>query len=120
MPFVSLWDEPPKPVIKKPEVKPIIKKDIVEEVKKIEAKPQPTTTKRHKYIITAGTNRRGRPIYLAGYDDCEDWLLSAVPYATTKTHCYRLIDSAKAAYKNKELQFGKKVDIPDFQIIEVQ
>ena len=48
-----------------------------------------------KYFIKAYTAKStGKQMYLASWDDSTDWMISAVPFATTKERCEYLIDKA--------------------------
>ena len=48
-----------------------------------------------KYFIKAYTVKStGKQMYLASWDDSTDWMISAIPFATTKERCEYLIDKA--------------------------
>lgn len=76
-----------------------------------------------KYVVTAGVNKIGRQLYISSYDDApNDWSISVVPYATTKTRCNELIALANKELKEqaeKKRFRSKQIDIP-FEIKEWQ
>ena len=76
---------------------------------------------RQRYVITAGKNKAGRQLYISSYDDAPtDWLVSVVPYITTKTRCYELLVTVRRDLKNAETKSMIKrmqKDIP-LEIVE--
>lgn len=76
------------------------------------------TLNNKKYIILAGTNLYGRQLYLKGYNDCDDWEISAVPYLTTEKRCHELIEKATKYLKDKVDMFGRHAEIPKFELVE--
>ena len=72
-----------------------------------------------KYVIVAGENRIGRTLYLSGFDDAEDQMISVVPYPTSKERCERMIsaqikkeaeaDKATVAVKRSRIKYQYKI-----------
>lgn len=54
-----------------------------------------TNSKKGRYVIHAMKNKVGKQMYLSSWDDApEQWCISLIPYATTKSRCYKLIEKA--------------------------
>lgn len=122
----SLWDTPiPQPVVKpKPRQVVITQEEKKEEKPVVEKVIKQTTypnNKRCKYVITAGKNKVGRQLYLCSWDDAPtEWMITVVPYPTTKTRCYELISLAKRQIKedkDNKIVGKRNKDIP-FEIVE--
>lgn len=70
-----------------------------------------------KFIIKAYINKRtNRQMYLSGWDDCYDFNISAVPYATTKERCEKIIKRATTKLTEEKLKRYPK-DMK-FEIVE--
>lgn len=88
--------------------------------------PTPTTKpvkphKGNKWLITAGTTKSGRKRYVNVYNDCNDWDISVVPLAMTKTKAYETLTRVKREYKDKQITsaaFPKRTEEINFEIIE--
>ena len=53
------------------------------------------------YLITAGTNKSGRQLYVSTYIDCNDWSISIVPTPMTKAKALKTIERVKKELREK-------------------
>lgn len=76
-----------------------------------------------KYVIKAYINKStNRQMYLSGWDDSDDWMITVVPYEASMDRCKHLISKAEKQIEeaNKTSLIKKKFpDYINFEIIEV-
>ena len=78
-----------------------------------------------QYVITAGTNKFGKQLYLAGYKDCNDFIISQVPSKQSREESERLIKRATKKIEQNILDnkftwinsVSNKKTLPDFNIV---
>ena len=132
---IDFWESPPEEYVDAPasEVTAI---KLMDEVQQIDKTAETDTTEEPlvdtieyiddgegpKCIIRAYINKRtGRQMYLAGWDDNLDWMISAVPYACSRKKCEKLIKKAEKqiaainAEQNIRRRFPKDIS---FEIVE--
>ena len=77
-----------------------------------------------KYVVLAYINKRtGKQMYLSGWDDSSDWMISTVPYETTKARCEMLVNKAMKQIEKAKEASTIRSRFPDdlkFEIVEVQ
>lgn len=76
---------------------------------------------RQRYVVSAGVNKIGRPLYLSNYKDApEEWAISVVPTPSTKTECWELMALAKRQLKEQAAKavIKKSMKNIEFNIIE--
>ncbi len=77
-----------------------------------------------RYVVTAYVNKKtDKQMYLASWDDSNDWMISAAPYATTKSRCEFLINKAQVQIDKAREASTIRSRFPDnlkFEIVEVQ
>lgn len=61
-----------------------------------------------KCVITAGKNRLDRQQYIACYDDCEDWNISAVPSIINKTRAINVLNKVKREWPELNKKNSRK------------
>lgn len=54
-----------------------------------------------KYLITAGTNKSGRQLYVSTYTDCDAWSISIVPTPMSKERALKTIERVKKELREK-------------------
>ena len=76
-----------------------------------------------KYVIKAYINKSTtRQMYLSGWDDSDDWMITIVPYEASMDRCKHLISKAEKQIEeaNKTALIKKKFpDCINFEITEV-
>lgn len=69
------------------------------------------------YVITAGIKKPSdRQLYLASFNDCDDYLISAVPTVTTYSRAKFLMDKCLSDYA-KKAEKQKNTVAPDLKIV---
>lgn len=121
----SLWSEITQPVIKenKPEVKKVsrVKNTSTSAPATNAQKPGNLRHKEKMYCVLSGRNKNDRQLYLSGYKDCMDWVISIVPFYSDKDKMQKLINKATRQLTEKfklESFRGPKI-IPNFELKEV-
>lgn len=71
------------------------------------------------YVVTAGTNKLGRQLYLCTFRDCDDWIVSVIPVKMTRARAEYMIDKCKKDMQKKNERSRIKIALtfPDFQIV---
>lgn len=82
--------------------------DIPKEVVTINKPDSKPVESRKKYLILAGINKYERQLYLTGYKDCEDWVISIVPKPTSKSKANTLIKKAEKELVDLRKRFPRR------------
>lgn len=139
---IDFWESPPEQYVEVPaaEVNAIELLRVAGEKKKEETLPQVTEfvekvtealentveylddSEGPKYVIHAYINKStGRQMYLAGWDENLDWMISAVPYACTRSKCEKLIKKAQKQIAEVNAQGRLRSRFPaniQFELVE--